>query len=233
MDEPLRHCACGLQFAVPRKNPGQLYCSRPCAVRFKRRRVGHIPLRACPCGQSFPVRTNTSMQRFCSLACAHAARARPLADRFLEKVDRSGDCWLWTGGTTSPTSNYGVIGVNGGTKLAHRVSWELHRGPIPAGMQVCHHCDVPACVRPDHLFLGTQRDNMLDREAKGRGMRALHWDNRPAKGERHVCAKLTAAHVLAIRARLPQTTHATLAREYGVSRQAVSDIAEGRTWRHV
>jgi hypothetical protein len=88
-------------------------------------------------------------------------------------------------------------------------------------------------VRPDHLFLGTQRDNMLDREAKGRGMRGGRWDNRAAKGERQACAKLTTAHVLAIRARLPQTTHAALALEYGVSRQTVSDIAEQRTWRHI
>jgi HNH endonuclease len=94
----------------------------------------------------------------------------PLSLRFWAKVNRQPHgCWLWTGATAGHMG-YGTIGAGGGTKLvAHRLSWELHhRKPIPDGMLVCHHCDTPRCVRPDHLFLGTHDDNMLDAAVKGR-----------------------------------------------------------------
>jgi hypothetical protein len=71
-------------------------------------------------------------------------------------------CWLWDGWVNG--RGYGRFGKG----LAHRISWELHRGPIPAGMNICHKCDVPPCVNPDHLFLGTQTDNMRDCARKGR-----------------------------------------------------------------
>ena len=93
--------------------------------------------------------------------------ARPDAtERFWAKVDRSGDCWLWTGGTN--VWGYGVHKVDGRSVAAHRFSWTLEKGPVPQGLVVCHTCDTPACVRPDHLFVGTQRDNIADMWAKGR-----------------------------------------------------------------
>lgn len=78
-------------------------------------------------------------------------KVKPLRQRFLAKVDKSGDCWLWTGAKTN--LGYGCVwsGPGGSQVLAHRVSWELHRGPIPAGLQIDHICRVPSCVRPEHL----------------------------------------------------------------------------------
>jgi hypothetical protein len=156
---------------------------------------------------------------------------RPLADRFWEKVNKSSACWLWIGATTE--FGYGVMWSDGSNVVAHRVSWQLHHGPVPVGMQVCHRCDVPQCVNPHHLFLGTQRDNMLDRETKGRGMRARRWDNRAAKGERHGFVKLSTSQVIAIREQSSRLSHSTLAHNYGVCRQTVTDIVSRRTWRHV
>lgn len=99
-----------------------------------------------------------------------ATHRRPVADRFWEKVDKSGDCWLWTAATAF--WGYGVFqlgrGPGEGIVRAHRWSWEQAHGPIPDGLFVCHHCDTPACVRPSHLFLGTNADNLGDMGRKGR-----------------------------------------------------------------
>lgn len=93
--------------------------------------------------------------------------ARPLADRFWPKVRKSDGCWEWTRATT--THGYGKFSVATAVwDRAHRVAWKLTNGPIPDGMFVCHHCDNPLCVRPDHLFLGTHGDNMRDASTKGR-----------------------------------------------------------------
>lgn len=89
-----------------------------------------------------------------------------IKNRILNKVKKTGGCWLWTG--ASRGRGYGGIRVGGVTKLAHRVSYEAFVGPIPVDMFVCHKCDTPQCVNPKHLFVGSRSDNMIDALSKGR-----------------------------------------------------------------
>ncbi len=107
------------------------------------------------------------------------AKPKPPAVRFARHVNLDGPivrpelgpCHLWTGGRTSPNDveAYGVFGWEGSRVIrAHRAAWLIHKGPIPAGQSVLHRCDTPLCVNPNHLFLGTQLDNMRDRSEKGR-----------------------------------------------------------------
>jgi hypothetical protein len=151
---------------------------------------------------------------------------RPLIERFEEKFvpEPNSGCWLWTAATKE--LGYGVIGVGSrghGTDKAHRVSWKLYRGEIPAGMVVCHKCDTPACVNPDHLFLGTLGDNMRDCVRKGRNFLP---DNR---GERAKWAKLTLEAVRDIKTR--RMSSPKFAALYGCSRSAIARIWEGRNWK--
>jgi hypothetical protein len=98
----------------------------------------------------------------------------PIEERFWGKVRKSKDCWEWIGARCR--AGYGSLGLSRSRKRisAHRFSWELHHGPIPESLFVCHHCDNPRCVRPDHLFLGTRTDNTWDAIRKGR------WKNPPS-----------------------------------------------------
>jgi hypothetical protein len=108
-------------------------------------------------------------------------RLEAFEQRFLG--DPNSGCWLWTANVNR--DGYGLMcGSRRGRKqfLAHRIAWELFRGPIPIGMQVLHRCDTPSCVRPDHLFLGTHADNMLDKVRKGRQRNGVTFgDDNPSR----------------------------------------------------
>lgn len=146
--------------------------------------------------------------------------------RLLAKVepDTNGGCWLWSG--TVDADGYGRIMVNSVPRLVHRVSFAEHYGDDPAGLCVCHRCDVRACVNPDHLFLGSRGDNNRDRAGKNRSS--------PAFGSGHYRAKLNEAAVGEILRRLATGEQQRLiAKEFGVDQSVISEINTGRKWRHV
>jgi hypothetical protein len=135
--------------------------------------------------------------------------------RFSEKVHKTSGCWLWT--ASLHKDGYGTFWYQGLVQLAHRVSWTLANGPIPEGMSVLHHCDTPACVRPDHLFLGTQLDNVVDMDTKGR--------RREQRGAANPNAKITDAQVDDIKRRSAQgQPQALIARVHGIAQTHVSRI---------
>lgn len=161
------------------------------------------------------------MRRGHDLSRSFSRREWPFADRLWSRVDRKGpdECWLWTGSTTR---GYGAFSIGGAQTYAHRASYILAFGPIPAGHHVCHRCDNPLCVNPSHLFAGTPRDNIDDKLAKGR----------QPHGSRLAQAKLREADIPVILSRLAAgELHERIAADYGVSRPAISLININATWR--
>jgi hypothetical protein len=169
------------------------------------------------------------------------------SERFWSRVDRNGPvheglgsrCWLWTGSCfRGHNAGYGQIKVRGRNRQVHRFVWELtHETVIPQGLCVCHRCDTPRCCNPDHLFLGTNAQNIADRDAKRRQARgerngsALYPERRPV-GLRNGRAKLTEAQVLEVRARLTRgESRAAIARSLAVSATHIRRIARGESWK--
>lgn len=142
-------------------------------------------------------------------------------------VTESG-CFIWTGSKSRKKGNttYGLFWLNGRNRSAHRVSWEIYIGPIQQGMNVCHKCDMPLCVNPNHLFLGTDADNMADMIKKGR-QRHPKGEELP-KGEKR---KLTENDVIAIRA--DSRLQKDIATSFGVDNSIISDIKNRKSWRHI
>jgi hypothetical protein len=188
---------------------------------------------------------------------------RPLEERFWEKVDKNGptmphmttSCWMWS--ASKDGSGYGWIGLgNGSLGKAHRVSFEIHYGPLMEGECALHHCDNPPCVRPDHLFKGTQKDNADDREAKGRHPHPTgeaYWETRTLEqyprgdqsglrkhperapmGERNRHAVLTEELVKALRDEAETgVAYTVLAIKYGITASSIGKIVRGNTWAHL
>jgi len=151
----------------------------------------------------------------------------PLEVRFLKKVKKiESGCWIFLGAQDS--RGYGKIGEGGRfgkTTAAHRVSYQIHYGPIPDGKFVLHSCDVPLCVNPAHLWLGTQKENIHDCISKGRNHCLV-----PTKlfGEDHPRHKLTADQVRAIRESVE--SQAKIAMQFGITQSQVSRIKRGIHW---
>lgn len=153
----------------------------------------------------------------------------PFEHRFWDRVRRVHDassCWEWTGHRLP--KGYGQLKAPGGQTRAHRISYEMANGPIGSSdLFVCHRCDNPPCVRPSHLFLGSNEDNIQDAMQKGRLI-----GKRPS--ERHPSRKLTPDQVLYIREQLNSPkpgTGAALAREFGVHPSTISSIGKWEIWR--
>lgn len=156
---------------------------------------------------------------------------KPLADRFFAKVEKTPTCWIWKASVEA--GGYGHIGIGRrgeGMKRCHRVSWELHIGPVPANLCVLHRCDNRRCVNPEHLFLGTKKDNSRDMAAKGRQVFQLN-PERVARGERQGSAKLTEEQAREIKN--SDLRQYEVAKKYGVSLSTVNRLRCGRTWAHI
>jgi YHS domain-containing protein len=194
------------------------FCSPSCAMKFKTatRRVDRV----CKnCGKDFNTKLshtngkNGKRGEFCSNACCSQFHTRPASERFARHVHKTDTCWLWTAATDG--KGYGRFD----NMAAHRFAYELYIGPIPDKLFVCHKCDNPPCVNPDHLFLGTQKDNMLDCSRKGRTSSGAY--------------KLNRDQVEQIRERYKPgiVTQAQLGQEFGVSKAAISAITRCTRWK--
>ena len=181
-------------------------------------------MQICPCG--------------CGLETAKGRRFRrghhwkALANnRFFSRVQKSSKCWLWTGAKTG--EGYGSFSIGGRDIGAHVYSYGMHVGPI-TGLWVLHKCDTPACVRPDHLFLGTPRDNTQDAIQKTRFVPFDVGDDRP-RGVGHGMVKLTEDDILTIRREYKRgsTTLTHLAKRFNITVANVSLIVNRVTWKHL
>lgn len=163
--------------------------------------------------------------------------------RFWRHASVSPDgCWLWLG--YRDRKGYGRLNIRGVPVLAHRFSWRLHHGSDPGSLLVLHHCDTPACINPEHLFLGTAADNTADMIAKGRGRwKASYGDDNPSRlypdrvprGTRNGKAKLTADQVRAMRSRYAfrRVTYKQLAAEYGLTYAQTWKVVNRRAYLDV
>lgn len=188
-------------------------------------RVSRVSKKCQHCRKTFSILPSAAKRgegRYCSTLCYHWGREQPIADRFWKKVRKTEQCWLWIGARQGSNKwKYGVLNLGRrghGIMRAHRLSWQIHHGPVPDGMWVLHRCDTPLCIRPDHLFLGTPSDNSLDMLRKGRCL-----------------TKLTPEQVKQIRHQYADggVMYKELAQMYGVSKGLISFIINRQIWKHI
>lgn len=143
-------------------------------------------------------------------------------DVILHYAEKTAGCWGWKAATNK--AGYGIVNFKGKMTLAHRLSWESHFGFIHDDLFVCHKCDNPPCVNPDHLFLGTHRDNMKDRDHKGRG-----YDRNGVKNGR---AKLNPSDIKGIKLRyFAGDLRSSIADYYGITETHLYRIVKGTMWK--
>ena len=153
----------------------------------------------------------------------HELNPKERLDKFVT-IDLKSQCWIWTGSKNK--KNYGCIHFKGKTRIAHRLAYELYKGQIPKGLLVCHNCDNPSCINPDHLFLGTNQDNSNDKFSKNR--------EKILYGQSNGNSKLTTNEVVNIKRMLISGyTPTEISRKFNVSDGAIFSIRDNNTWRHV
>jgi hypothetical protein len=192
--------------------------------------------------------------KYCSVRCRGLHKRRPFAERFWAKVARLDDptsCWIWQGSRYPFGHGISKYPDTQRTTTAHRVAWMLTYGSIPDGLWLCHACDNPPCVRPDHLFLGTPIENNADKLAKGREARGdrngsvksperlphgdNHWTHQHPehvkRAEDNPASRLTWIQAREIRARVAAgEMQKALSAEFGVSRATLSRLISGQSW---
>lgn len=188
-----------------------------------------VPITCTVCNTTIQIAANRIGQaKFCGRVCMgkhkRATYAASAQYRFNALLNKTESCWLWLG-NVCPFTGYGKFHIrryDGSKEIwAHRASWQLHFGPIPASLNVLHRCDVHSCVRPSHLFIGTQADNVADMVAKGRSR----------LGENSGSAKLSESDVIAIRERRAAGESVLdLGEIFGVSHAHITGITRGRFW---
>ena len=150
-------------------------------------------------------------------------------NNFWEKVKKTDNCWLWMGSRFTTRNKesenaYGNIRLNHKNYKTHRIAWELYNGPIPHGLLVLHSCDNPPCVNPSHLWLGTAKDNAIDRANKSRGQ----------FGTKVYNSKLNEGKVISIlELYFNRKPRKEIANTFKVSKGTIQGIIEGRYWKHV
>lgn len=201
---------CGTLFWSGAQNRKR-YCSVKC--------VPKKPEQPClRCGKTRP----RSTTKFCSKRCENLWKIEHPKERFLKHVKATNNCWMWQGARNE--FGHGQSYLNGRLQGAHRVSYQLFKDDIPRTFQVLHSCDVPECVNPDHLRLGSQKENIADCKIRGREHKGY--------GENGGQAKLLFEQVKSIRQMLISgITGVALAEKFGVGTSTVYSIKNGRTWR--
>lgn len=150
-----------------------------------------------------------------------------MKDKLQSKIVKINNCWIWLG--SKDISGYGYVGIGKGkVGRAHRISYQEFVGPIPAGFLVLHRCDNPSCINPEHLFVGTQKDNMQDMWKKGRGPIRNH------KRDKNPAAKLNNEKVIEILKLLENgTQQKNIAKQFNVSEQIISRIKLNQSWNRL
>ena len=184
----------------------------------------------CPkCGKSF-IDYASNHRKFCSKTCSVSVQWSHTKEVFWARVDKSAGadaCWLWTGFKNK--AGYGIISWHNHPTLAHRLAYELTIGQIPDGLLACHKCDNPGCVNPEHIFIGTDADNMADKSRKERYQKELLKN----RGANNFNTKLTWELVTEMRALYAprKMGYRRLAEKFGVARNNVRQIIKQKTWK--
>jgi hypothetical protein len=226
------------------RKASRLFCCTDYAHALNERAAGELELSY----GANPTTTKPIMIAESDYPIAHSLKGikitPELKERFEAKINKDGPiqphtpelgpCWIWTGCISTSGHRYGLMGYRYITNSTHRIAWVLENGDIPNKLHVLHKCDEPSCCRPSHLFLGTNRDNTLDRTRKGRTAKGIrhgshtHPERRPI-GETHGRTKLSSDDVREIRRMRKEGVAGTeIARRFGRSFSAIYMILAGK-----